>query len=124
MPAKHAEESEEEQNATAQEQKNPYLHDPDLEHQVWHPMAYSHPDFGRKALYADSFLYEIEGMSIGDTLRLRDELIARATEPENVYRHDWQAGDFVVFDAVGSMHRRDSFDLTQTRHMRQISTLV
>jgi len=124
MPAKSAEESVEERASTAAEHKNPYLHDPGPEHQVWHPLAFDHPESGRTALYADAFLYEIEGMRPDETIRLRGELIEAATQPDNVYTHQWQRGDLVVFDAVGSLHRRDSFDLRQTRSMRQLSTIV
>jgi taurine dioxygenase/pentalenolactone F synthase len=43
---------------------------------------------------------------------------------ENVYCHDWQVGDMVMFDTLGSLHRRDSWDPSQRRVMRQLSTMV
>ena len=124
MPAKTAEESAAERAATERERKNPYLHDPGPQHVVWHPMAYEHPESKRKALYADSFLHQIEGLSLEESIRVRQELIETATRPDNVYTHEWELGDLVIFDAVGSLHRRGSFDLRQTRNMRQLSTLV
>ena len=49
---------------------------------------------------------------------------AWATQPRFVYRHEWQVGDMVVFDTVGTVHRREAFDLGQVRTMRQLSTLL
>jgi alpha-ketoglutarate-dependent taurine dioxygenase len=124
LPAKTAEETPAERASTEEERKNPYLHDPGPQHAVWHPLAYPHPESKRTALYADAFLFEIEGLSREETIRVRSELIDAAARPDNVYTHEWERGDLVVFDAVGSLHRRDSFDLGQTRNMRQLSTLV
>lgn len=44
------------------------------------------------------------------------------TTDDSVYAHDWQVGDLVVFDTLGTMHRRDEWDPTQRRLMRQLST--
>lgn len=40
-----------------------------------------------------------------------------------VYAHDWQVGDLVMFDTLGTLHRRDAWDSSARRVMRQISTL-
>ena len=124
MPAKSAAETAAERRESARERKNPYVSDPQPDGAVWHPVAFQHPEFGKTALYADSFVSEVEGVEPEAGRVLRDELIAGATHPGNVYRHVWEPGDMIVFDAVGGLHRRDSFDLRQTRTMRQLSTLL
>jgi alpha-ketoglutarate-dependent taurine dioxygenase len=59
-----------------------------------------------------------------DAHRLTVELLAHATKPERVYRHNWQAGDLLVFDTIGTVHRRDLSHHGETRTMRQLSTVV
>ena len=36
---------------------------------------------------------------------LLDDLLARATTPDRVYRHEWQVGDVVIWDNRGVLHR-------------------
>lgn len=107
------------QNGSYQVEINPALSGP----AVWHPMGYAHPRSGKTALYVDAMVCEFEGMADDAALELRNELIAQATRQDNVYRHEWCRGDFLVFDAFGSLHRREAFDPQQRRAMRQLSTL-
>jgi pentalenolactone F synthase len=122
--SEYAAANEEQRRGMSQERQNPGLRDPMPKHQVWHPIAFQHPEFGKTALYMDVMVREIEGMTVDAAKRLRDDLIAAATAPDNVYRHEWRLGDMVVFDAVGSLHQRGSFDPHQVRTMRQLSTIV
>jgi len=65
---------------------------------------------------------QIVGMARPESSALLKELHLHATRPERVYAHDWELGDLVMFDALGTLHRRDSWDPTQRRLMRQLST--
>ena len=89
------------------------------------PMIMRHPETGREALY----------VSPGNTSRILDlpeeeseallgELFEHSTQRQSIYRHDWQVGDLIVFDALGGMHRRDRFDANDRRYMRQLSSLA
>jgi taurine dioxygenase/pentalenolactone F synthase len=90
-----------------------------------HPVIMRHPDSGREILYVSPFLTKyIVGMPKDESDDLLAELCAHSTKPENVYSHDWQLGDLVMFDTLGSLHRRDSWDPSQRRVMRQLSTLL
>ena len=61
-------------------------------------------------------------MERAESSALLKELHLHATQPDRVYGHDWEVGDLVMFDTLGTMHRRDSWDPTERRLMRQLST--
>jgi pentalenolactone F synthase len=88
-----------------------------------HPLVKRHPRTGRAALYVSEFVASIDGMDDGDAHRLAVELLAHATVPEHIYRHDWRPGDLLVFDTVGTVHRRDLSHHGEIRTMRQLSTI-
>ena len=51
--------------------------------------------------------------------------MAHATHPERLYGHAWREGDLIIFDDVGTMHRRDPSDPDAEPHvMRQLSTML
>jgi alpha-ketoglutarate-dependent 2,4-dichlorophenoxyacetate dioxygenase len=50
------------------------------------------------------------------------ELIEHATQREFVYRHNWRVRDLVIWDNRCTMHRGRSFDETQYRDLRRITT--
>ena len=89
-----------------------------------HPVVRQHPETGRRALYVDTFVERFEGMGRTESEALLDELLAHALRPERLYTHEWQSGDLVMFDTVGTMHSRDDHDYRVPRSMRQVSTLL
>lgn len=49
----------------------------------------------------------IDGKSVGDLEKVRDILYKMqrpAISPENVFAHEWQDGDFVIFNNRGLLH--------------------
>ncbi len=88
-----------------------------------HPVVVRHPDTGDELLYVSrGITRRIVGMDRPESSALLKELHLHATRPERVYAHDWEVGDLVMFDTLGTMHRRDSWDPGQRRLMRQLST--
>lgn len=88
-----------------------------------HPVVVCHPDTGEELLYVSrGITRRIVGMERAESSALLKRLHLHATRPEQVYGHDWEVGDLVMFDTLGTMHRRDSWDPTQRRLMRQLST--
>jgi taurine dioxygenase len=113
----------EEAHATGpQDERRIELGTPTPETEAWHPIASVHPEFAKTALYVNKFVYQIEGMNPSESQQLRDELLAGATTADNVYRHTWRAGDLLLADQVGTVHRRETFDSSQARVMRRVST--
>lgn len=92
--------------------------------QAVHPVILRHPDTGREILYVSKGITRsIIGMPQDESSALLKELAAHSTRPDNVYAHDWQVGDMVMFDTLGTLHRRDAWDASERRVMRQMSTL-
>ena len=54
---------------------------------------------------------------------LLDELLAWATQPRFVYRHEWSVGDLVIWDNTGCMHRVEPYPADSGR-MTHRTTLV
>ncbi|MDP7067911.1 MAG: TauD/TfdA family dioxygenase [Acidimicrobiales bacterium] len=98
------------------------IHRPDIP-EAEHPMVVRHPDTGEEILYVSrGITRRIVGMERDESSALLKALHLHATQPDRVYGHDWEVGDLIMFDALGTMHRRDAWDPTERRLMRQLST--
>jgi taurine dioxygenase len=85
-----------------------------------HPLVRVHPETGRRALYLGRRRNAyIDGLSVGDSNALLDELWAYATRDSLTWRHRWEAGDLVLWDNRCTMHRRDAFDPAARRVMHR-----
>ncbi|MCP5156597.1 MAG: TauD/TfdA family dioxygenase [Ectothiorhodospiraceae bacterium] len=72
---------------------------------VSHPVVRTLGETGRKALFVNPhFTTEFEGMTREESAPLLQHIYARATAPENVYRHRWAVGDVVMWDNRATMH--------------------
>ena len=72
---------------------------------VTHPVVRTHPGTGRKALYVNPhYTLNVTGWTPEESQPLLDMLTARATRPENVFRHHWRAGDVLMWDNRCVMH--------------------
>jgi alpha-ketoglutarate-dependent 2,4-dichlorophenoxyacetate dioxygenase len=74
-----------------------------------------HPATGRKALYIASHASHVIGWPVKKGRGLIEELMAFATRPEFVYRHQWREGDLIVWDNRCTMHRACPYDDTTAR---------
>lgn len=89
-----------------------------------HPVVLRHPDSGRELLYVNPGITQyIVDMPTDESAGLLQELFAHSTQEGGVYAHDWKVGDMVMFDTLGTLYRRDAWDPTEKRAMRQLSTL-
>lgn len=72
---------------------------------VIHPVVRTHPETGRKALFvSEHFTTRIVGLPEDESRAVLDELFARSTRPELVYRHQWQPHDMVFWDNRSVTH--------------------
>jgi taurine dioxygenase len=77
---------------------------------VKHPLVNVNPSTGRKALFIDpKTLTSIDGMPADEASDLLARLLAHTIRPENVYDHDWQPGDLVLWDNAVVLHKREGF---------------
>jgi taurine dioxygenase len=94
---------------------------------VYHPLVYTHPETGRRALYLGRRRNGyIAGLALQDSEALLDELWSYATREEVVWHNEWRVGDVVLWDNRCTMHRRDPFDPDSRRilHRTQIKASV
>ncbi|MFT7597109.1 MAG: alpha-ketoglutarate-dependent taurine dioxygenase [Acidimicrobiales bacterium] len=88
-----------------------------------HPMVVRHPDTDDEILYVSrGITKQIVGLERAESSALLKQLHLHATQPEQVYGHQWEVGDLIMFDTLGTMHRRDAWNPTERRLMRQLST--
>ena len=83
-----------------------------------HPLVWHHRS-GRRSLVLGATAAEVVGMDHDEGRVLLDGLLARATRPEVVYRHEWQVGDVVIWDNRGVLHRACPYDATSPRDMHR-----
>lgn len=76
-----------------------------------HPIVYTHPETGKKALYLGRRAWAyVDGLSLEDSEALLDELWTYAVKDEHVITHQWQVGDVIAWDNRSTLHRRDGFN--------------
>ncbi len=89
---------------------------------VVHPVVRIHPSTGRPALFVNpGFTSHILGLSAIESDALLDLLYAHSTQPEFVVRHQWQAGDVVLWDNRATMHYACDDYGDAPRRMRRVT---
>ena len=83
-----------------------------------HPLIWRHRS-GRRSLVLGATTSHVVGMSTVDGRALLDELLARATPPDQAGRHEWAVGDLVLWDNRGVMHRACPYDPSSPREMHR-----
>lgn len=83
-----------------------------------HPLVWKHRS-GRRSLVLGATAAEVVGMGVDDGRAFLDELLARATAPDRIYRHQWQVGDMVIWDNRGVLHRACPYDPSSPRDMHR-----
>lgn len=72
---------------------------------VIHPIVRTHPMTGRKGLYViKGECIGIVDMAVEEAFALLDELAEHTVRPEFQYRHQWQVGDFLMWDNCFLQH--------------------
>jgi taurine dioxygenase len=70
-----------------------------------HPVARTHPETGRKALYVNgNYTTRFADWSAADSAPLLEHLYAQVDRPEYTYRHKWRVGDVIVWDNRCTQH--------------------
>ncbi len=73
------------------------------------PLIWKHRS-GRKSLVLGCTAYQVVDMSPKESAALLVKLREWATQPDFVYRHEWNVGDTVIWDNTGTMHRATPYD--------------
>jgi taurine dioxygenase len=85
-----------------------------------HPAVIRDPGSGRPALFLGRRPRAyVMGLPLAESEALLDELWHHAIQPANVYEHNWQVGDVLIWSNYSAMHRRDEFDKNTVRRMHR-----
>ena len=87
-----------------------------------HPLVWTHKD-GRKSLVLGTHADEVVGMSVPDGRALLAQLTEWAAQPAFTYKHEWQQGDFVIWNNCGAMHRVVPYDADSGRMMHRTTIM-
>ena len=87
---------------------------------IEHKLVRTNPGNGRKNYYVGSHARSIIGFSGIESRKLIDDLVYKATGPDQIYSHRWQVGDTLIWDNRCLLHRGAGFDADRWRRlMRQ-----
>ena len=87
-----------------------------------HPLVWTHRS-GRKSLVLGASADHVIGMDLDEGRALLQELLERATVPDNLYSHTWSVGDTVIWDNRGVLHRAAPYDPNSRREMLRTTVL-
>jgi alpha-ketoglutarate-dependent taurine dioxygenase len=82
------------------------------------PVVWTHQS-GRKSLLLGATADYVIGYGVEESRSLLARLRDWATQPQYVYRHQWQVGDLVIWDNTGTMHRAMPYAVDSGRLMHR-----
>jgi taurine dioxygenase len=91
---------------------------------VRHPVIRTHPETATPALFLNPLCLERVESAEGEPLDISvDDLHAYATDERFVYRHEWQAGDVLIWDNARVLHRAVDLPPDLPRVLHRTSTI-
>jgi alpha-ketoglutarate-dependent 2,4-dichlorophenoxyacetate dioxygenase len=90
---------------------------------VRHRLVRTNAGNGRKSVMIGVHAKCIVGWPEDKSRALLDDLQARATRPENAYRHEWRQGDVIVWDNQAAIHRATEYDTVKHQRLMQRTTI-
>lgn len=87
---------------------------------VRHKLVRANPATGARNYFAGSHARKIVGWSEAKGRNLIDELLEQTTRPQDIYSHQWQTGELVIWDNRCLLHRGTGYDADKyRRNIRQ-----
>jgi alpha-ketoglutarate-dependent taurine dioxygenase len=84
------------------------------------PLVWTHED-GHKSMLLGTTADRVVGMPIPEGRALLIRLTEWSSQPDFSLRHDWQEGDFVIWENTSAMHRAIPYDAESGRMMHRTS---
>ncbi len=84
----------------------------------------TNPANGRKNYFTASHASHIVGWPEEKGRAYMEDLVARATAPEDVYTHEWRQHDLVIWDNRCVLHRGRSWEKTRYRRIMRRTTVA
>ena len=86
--------------------------------------VWTNPVTGEDALYIASHAFAVEGMGLTEGQVLIDAATDVCTAPENVYTHQWEPGDVLIWDERAMLHRGRPWPYEEPRTLASICSSV
>ena len=84
----------------------------------WQPAVVKHPETERKALYLDRLMTAaIDGYDESESAELLSKLFPYVERAD--YEHEWQLGDYIIWDNRCSVHARREFPQHERRLLKR-----
>ena len=85
-----------------------------------HPVFIRHPETGRKTLFVDRLMtVGIEGMDRAESDAIMTQLYDIGERRKFIYEHEWQLGDFLMWDNRCTIHARTDFPKNERHLLRR-----
>lgn len=84
---------------------------------VHHPILRTHPETGRRVLFAGRHASHIVGQDQEESRALLRTLTEEACQPPRLWKHRWAEGDLVIWDNRAVLHRGHTWPDDQPRTM-------
>jgi alpha-ketoglutarate-dependent taurine dioxygenase len=85
-----------------------------------HPLVWTHRT-GRRSLVLGTTASAVEGLPGEEGTTLLADLLAHATEPDQVFTYQWTLGDLVIWDNRGVLHRATPYAEDSGRMMHRVT---
>ena len=86
------------------------------------PAIIPHPETGEPVLYISEMqTARLEGLGQAESDELLQELFSALYAPENVYRHYWHNGDFLIWDNIALQHARCDLTGMYPRRLQRVA---
>ncbi len=86
----------------------------------YHPVFVTHPETGGKTLFVDRLMTtRIEGVSEAESDGILEQLYDIGERREFIFEHEWQLGDFLMWDNRCTIHARTDFPKNERRLLRR-----
>lgn len=91
---------------------------------VRHAVVRTNPTNWRKNFYTGSHASHVIGWPIEKGRQLLRELVAKASQPQFLYIHQWRPHDFVIWDNRCVLHRATSYEAAKHRRVMHRTTVA
>lgn len=91
---------------------------------VHHKLVRRNPVTGEAAYFVGSHARDIEGLDHPQSRRLIDDLMSRATRPQDIYTHRWLPGDLLIWDNRCILHCGEPYDADRYRRKLHRTTIA
>jgi taurine dioxygenase len=86
-----------------------------------HPVVWLHPVTGAPVLYVNPWMTrKIVGASSKESEEVLRALLSYLDDPSLRYRHQWQVGDFLIWDNIALLHARTDYDSAERRLLSRL----